>query len=143
MSDTANAALQITGGCLCGASRYAAEGSARFAVNCHCRVCQRITGSGYTPVMAFDQADVALEGELRWFERTGDAGRKVWESFCATCGARLAGKAETMPGLLLLQAGSFDEPALFRPMMNLYTASAAPWDALDPRLPDSPGMPPL
>lgn len=143
MSDTTHEAMHVTGGCLCGAIRYAARGRAHFAVNCHCRVCQKITGSGYTPVMAFDAAEVTIEGEIRWYERTGDSGRKVWEGFCASCGARLAGKAETMPGLLLLQAGTFDDPALFRPSMNIYTASAAPWDALDPNLPGYPGMPPL
>lgn len=143
MSDTANHPVRITGGCLCGAIRYTAEGRARFAVNCHCRVCQRITGSGYTPVMAFADAEVAVEGEIRWYARTGDSGRMVWEGFCPTCGARLAGKAETMPGLLLLQAGTFDAPEQFHPSMNIYTASAAPWDAMDPHLPGYPGMPPL
>ena len=48
-----------------------------------------------------------------------------------------------MPGLLLLQAGSYDEPARFVPSADIFTASAAPWDAMDPALPKHPGMPPL
>lgn len=135
--------MRVTGGCLCGQVRYVAEGEPRFAVNCHCRICQKITGSGYTPVAAFAAADVLVEGVIRYFERTGDSGGKVWEGFCADCGARLTGKAQTMPGLLLIQAGSYDDPDLFQPTMDIYTAKAAHWDAMDPALPKHAGMPPL
>lgn len=45
-------------------------------------------------------------------------------------------------GLLLVQAGCVDDPSLFRPTMNIFTASAAHWDATDPDLPQHPGMPP-
>jgi len=44
--------------------------------------------------------------------------------------------------LLLIQAGSYDDPNLFRPSMDIFTASAARWDAMDPALPKYPGMPP-
>jgi hypothetical protein len=135
--------MRITGGCLCGKVRYVAQGEPQFSVNCHCRVCQKITGSGYTPVAAFSTAQVGIDGSIRYFERSGDSGCKVWEGFCPECGARLTGKAETMPGLLLIQAGSFDQPDLFRPTMDIYTAKAAHWDAMDPALPKHAGMPPL
>ena len=46
----------LTGGCLCGRVRYTARGAPTFELNCHCRVCQKITGSGYTPVAAFAEA---------------------------------------------------------------------------------------
>ncbi len=135
--------MRVTGGCLCGRIRYTANGEPRFAVNCHCRVCQHVTGSGYTPVMAFAETEVEIDGAIKYFERRGDSGHKVWEGFCAECGARLTGKAEVMAGLLLLQAGSFDDPNLFKPQMDIFTASAAHWDAMDPALPKHTGMPPL
>jgi len=133
----------ITGGCLCGRVRFQVAALPIFQLNCHCRVCQRVTGSGYTPVAAFNTDDVMVEGDIKYFERTGDSGRKVWEGFCAECGARLTGKAETMPGLLLLQAGNYDDPNLFVPTMDIFTASAAHWDAMDPTLPKFSGMPSL
>ncbi len=141
-ADKGNDTPQVTGGCLCGRVRYVAQGEPRFAVNCHCRICQRVTGSGYTPVAAYAECDVEVSGEIKYFERRGDSGGKVWEGFCAACGARLTGKAQTMDGLLLIQAGSYDDPNLFRPSMDIFTASAARWDAMDPALPKYPGMPP-
>ena len=100
--------LMLTGGCLCGRIRFVAPATPRFEVNCHCRICQKVTGSGYTPVAAFAQESVVIEGEIKYYERRGDSGGKVWEGFCPDCGARLTGKAEAMPGLLLLQAGNYD-----------------------------------
>lgn len=131
----------LTGGCLCGRVRYTARGAPTFELNCHCRVCQKITGSGYTPVAAFAEDAVRVEGEIKYHERLGDSGRKVWEGFCAECGARLTGKAETMPGLLLLQAGNYDDPNRFKPTADIFTASAAHWDAMDPALAKFAGMP--
>src|SRR5215470_11193367 len=40
----------ITGGCACGAIRYEVTGDPIVTFNCHCRDCQKTTGSGYTPV---------------------------------------------------------------------------------------------
>ena len=68
----------VTGGCLCGQVRYAARGAPAFALNCHCRVCQKITGSGYTPVAAFAEAAVTVRGLVKYHERLGDSGRRVW-----------------------------------------------------------------
>jgi len=139
----ATATATVTGGCLCRRVRFVARGEPKFSVNCHCRICQQVTGSGYTPVAAYPETAVEVSGTIKYFERKGDSGRKVWEGFCPECGARLTGKAETMPGLLLVQAGSFDDPEQYRPTMNIFTASAPSWDALDPHLPQHPGMPPL
>jgi hypothetical protein len=134
---------ELTGGCLCGQVRFEARGAPSFEVNCHCRDCRKITGSGYTPVAAFAEDAVRVTGPIRYHGRRGDSGKRVWEGFCEVCGSRLTGKAESMPGLLLLQAGAYDDPDRFKPTMNIFTASAARWDVLDPALPAHPGMPPL
>jgi hypothetical protein len=41
-----------------------------------------------------------------------------------------------------LYAGSVDDPSWIRPTRDIYTASAQPWDHLDPTLPKFPQMPP-
>ena len=48
---------------------------------CHCRNCQRYTGSAFEPVMAFPRANVSLQGELKTYEDKG-APAKL---FCAAC----------------------------------------------------------
>jgi hypothetical protein len=134
--------MAMTGGCLCGAVRYTADGAQVFAGNCHCRDCQRVTGSGYMPVVGFTREAVQIAGAVKYFQRRGDSGKFSYEGFCPECGARLFAYADVMPGLLMVQAGSLDNPSEFKPQMDIYTASAQPWDPMDPALPKFPGMPP-
>ena len=42
----------LTGGCQCGAVRYECAAEPLFTGNCHCRDCQRSTGSAYVPALA-------------------------------------------------------------------------------------------
>jgi len=141
MSNTTSDAL--SGGCLCGAVRFIIDAQPVFSANCHCRDCQRATGSAYMPVLAVPRDHVVISGDVTWFERRADSGAVAAESFCPRCGARLFAHAEVLPGLLIIQAGNLDEPARFRPQFDMFVDSAQPWDVLDPELPKYPRMPPL
>jgi hypothetical protein len=134
---------KITGGCKCAAVRYEIEGEPLFCSNCHCRDCQRSTGSAYTPIAGFPKDAVRVTGAVKYFRRNGDSGAAVSEAFCPECGANLFGRADALEGLCLVNAGSLDDPTLFRPQMNIFTASAQPWDYMDPDLPKYPKMPPM
>lgn len=79
---------KITGGCQCGAVRFEAEGEPAFSSNCHCRDCQRASGSAYLPVMGFPKDAVRVTGEVKYFQRQGDSGAFESEGFCPECGAR-------------------------------------------------------
>ena len=46
----------ITGGCLCGRVRYTVTGEPAFSGLCHCRNCQRCTGSAFEALIAFPAA---------------------------------------------------------------------------------------
>lgn len=59
----------------------------------------------------------------------------VSRGFCSNCGARLFGIPKAMPDITAILAGSLDDPSWFRLAMNIYTASAQPWDYMNPELP--------
>jgi len=132
----------ITGGCLCGAVRYTATGEAAFAGNCHCRDCRRVAGSAYMPVLAHPRAAVRVTGMVNYFKRKSDSGQFSYEGFCSECGSRLVAHADSLPGMFFIQAGSLDEPNLYKPQFDMYTSSAARWDLIDPALPKFERMPP-
>src|SRR5947207_13967817 len=44
-------AVPFTGGCACGAIRYECTAEPLYMGNCHCRDCQRATGSAYFPAV--------------------------------------------------------------------------------------------
>lgn len=74
--------------CLCGSMRYATRGQATRVTVCHCRFCQRATGSAYTvePVFEVSAFEVAA-GELAVFElQSTGSGKAVRVHFCPNCG---------------------------------------------------------
>jgi hypothetical protein len=98
----------ITGGCLCGRVRYAVTGEPVFSGLCHCRNCQRYTGSSFEAVIAFPTASVSVQGELKTYNDTGDSGQPVHRNFCPNCGSGIIAEADVLPGLTIVLAGTLD-----------------------------------
>lgn len=120
----------LTGGCACGAIRYSAPGTVRFALRCACRDCQRDSGSGHGVHVALDRAGFAVTGSPRHFDRRADSGNRVRKAFCPDCGCPLWGLADRSPAIVLVAAGSLDDPARIAPRKVIWRASAQPWDLL-------------
>lgn len=132
----------ITGRCLCGQVTYECVGEPEFTGNCHCRDCQKATGSAYTPELFFKETAVKLSGELKAYERQGDTGKSVWRNFCPHCGTWVCSRIEILPGIMGVLAGTLDDTSRFQPQMDIYTDSAACWDVMDPKLPKHGKLPP-
>jgi hypothetical protein len=130
------------GGCTRGAIRYRAEGEPLFSMNCHCRDCQRETGSAYAAVLAVPGAAFKItQGRPKYFDLTADSGRTTRRAFCADSGSPLFGKPGIGPDVVTIRAGSLDDPSAFRPSQDIFTASAQPWDYRNPDLPKSSKLP--
>jgi hypothetical protein len=110
--------------------------------NCHCRDCQRATGSAFAAALLFPAGAVAISGQPRYYDSIGDSGSTVSRGFCPTCGSRLFGISGSTLGFISVMAGSLDDPSHYRPQADIYTASAQRWDAMDPDLPKFPKLPP-
>jgi len=76
------------GGCLCGAVRYRVTGDdPKFTAVCHCKFCQKRTGSAFAEAVYFDETAVQIVGALKTYEyRTDESGRWVKSEFCPNCG---------------------------------------------------------
>ena len=117
----------LTGGCLCGRVRYTVRGDPVFSGLCHCRNCQRYTGSAFETVVAFPSESVSLEGELKTYNDTGNSGKQVRRRFCPNCGSGVIAEGDVLPGISLVLAGTLDDPAAYAPAMEIYCSSAQPW----------------
>jgi len=116
------------GGCQCGAVRYRVEGEPVSVGICHCRECQRQTGSAFG--MSFivrKEAFSLLSGHLKTFTRTSDSGRPVVCAFCPECGTRIYHEARWLEGVLNIKPGTFDDTSFFRPRGQVWTARKQPW----------------
>ena len=131
----------FSGGCACGAIRYSSSGPARYMGNCHCRDCQRATGSAYFPAVLVKENDFSIDkGEPAWFETTADRGHAMRRGFCKNCGSPLFLVNTAGQGAMILFAGSLDDPSWYQPSRDIYVKSAQPWDLMDPDLPKSDKM---
>jgi hypothetical protein len=111
--------------------------------NCHCRDCQRATGSAYFPAVGMAAtAFRLLTGTPAVYEKLADSGHTMRRMFCVQCGSPVFLTNSARANLVVLYAGSMDDSSWIRPTRDIYTASAQPWDHLDPTLPKFPQMPP-
>jgi len=132
----------ITGGCLCGAVRYQAEGEPLFAVHCHCRDCQRASGTGHVPVLGMARNGFRVKGETRSYAKEGGSGQRSVRHFCPVCGSLLFGLPEVAPDVVTICAGSLDDLSLFQPQLVMYARSRPSWDVIAGDLPAFETTPP-
>jgi len=127
----ANADNVATGGCLCGAVRYAVARPLRDVVLCHCAMCRRTHGhvGAYTSAPRSALSMVESRG-LKWY-RSSDVARR---GFCSECGAsvfweRVAGD------LVSIAAGTVDTPTGLTTALQIYVDSAGDYYAIDTTIP--------
>ncbi len=124
----------LSGRCACGAISYTADAEPLAMVNCHCRDCQRGSGSAFAAVVIVPQSSVKAHGEVRYYRTAGDSGMAVERGFYPHCGSPVMIKLERMPDAIGLQAASLDDPSQYRPTVDIFTTSAQPWDCMRPEL---------
>jgi hypothetical protein len=103
--------VTMTGGCACGRVRYTAKIGDHDAYLCHCRMCQRSTGSVSIAFKSIRQADVEWTAEPDWFESSPIAERP----YCRECGTSLGFRFKRDSENMDLTVASFDDPAGFMP----------------------------
>jgi hypothetical protein len=101
----------MTGGCACGRIRYTAQIASDDAYLCHCRMCQRASGSVSLAMVGVEQPAVRWEREPDWYDSSVIAERP----FCAVCGTSLGFRYKGSTKKMDLTVASFDHPSRFKP----------------------------
>jgi hypothetical protein len=119
--------MELSGGCQCGAVRYAVKGEVQHAVLCHCADCRKSAGAPMVGWAAFAEADFAVtQGKPVVFNSSGSAMR----SFCGTCGTGLFYRnAEYLPGIVDIQIATLDDPDALPPAAHIQVAERIGWMA--------------
>ena len=102
---------QMSGGCACGRIRFAVNVENDEAYLCHCRMCQRATGSISIAFKNVKQADVDWDHAPDWYESSPIADRP----FCARCGTTLGFLYKEGTDKMDLTVAAFDDPSPFKP----------------------------
>jgi hypothetical protein len=120
---TADTRLLLTGGCQCGAVRFALTAAPVRVSVCHCRMCQKASGAPFASL-----ADIPLEnfswtrGKPAAFASSSIAER----DFCAACGTPLSYRLINGPKIEIM-TGTFDRPDRVIPTQQFGTESRLGW----------------
>ncbi|MGD9615175.1 MAG: GFA family protein [Alphaproteobacteria bacterium] len=132
-----------TGGCLCGAVRYESKGDPVFSLQCHCRDCQRSSGTAYIAAMRVPAAGFRItQGVPKHHAGKADSGNTITRAFCGDCGSPLFVQVSTRLDIVGLRVGTLDDPSEFHPEADIFVKSAQPWEHLNPALPKYDTYPP-
>jgi hypothetical protein len=135
----------LTGRCMCAAVRFEISEPLLGALFCHCKRCQRRTGT------AFSVSGLTRPGSFSLTR--GDAAVRTYspddggwlKSYCAACGSQLYTSDPQNPQSIAVRLGALDQDPGIRPGVHQFVAYAAPWapvpdDGL-PRFPERMGAP--
>jgi hypothetical protein len=128
-------AVPFTGGCACGGVRYGCSAAPLVMFRCHCRDCQRATGSPFAAnVWVAASAFAYTSGEPKYYVVKSARGTTVYHGFCPACGSPLGMHIGERPDFMGIRAASLDDPRGLEPVADLWTCRVYPWDSLNPDL---------
>jgi hypothetical protein len=117
------------GRCQCEKIAYTFEHSKLISAHhCHCKDCQRATGSGKATIMIVPKKHLRLEGELKYFEVKGSSGSHIRRGFCEHCGSGILSYAKEVPHILYIKAGTLDDSSWLKIDSNFFTDSSHDWN---------------
>jgi len=132
---------KIEGGCLCGKARYSSNAEPIMKALCHCTFCQKTSGSTYSSNILIPEESFSTSGELSCYVTTGGSGTPLNSYFCPNCGSNLYNTAGAYPRLVIVKAGTLDDPSEFKPDANIWCESAPSWVKIDEEMNNFPAAP--
>jgi hypothetical protein len=131
------------GGCTCGAVRYRMDSRPLFVHCCHCRWCQRETGTSFA-LNAMIEADRVslLQGQPERVNTPSNSGRGQAIMRCPQCHVAVwshyAGAGDAVS---FVRVGTLDQPDRLPPDIHIFTSTKQPWVNLSATAPAGPGAP--
>jgi hypothetical protein len=124
-------ARKLQGGCACGAVRYRLTSEPMFVHCCHCRDCQRQTGSAFAlnAIIETDRIKL-LKATPKPVPVPTGSGRPHDIYRCVKCRTALWSDYGRRRVMSFLRVGTLDDAAALPPDVHIYTRSALPWVVL-------------
>jgi len=128
---------EYTGGCTCRAVRYRLTEQPMFVHCCHCRWCQRETGTAFAlnALIEFDRMELT-SGTVEVTLIPSNSGRGQRIARCPTCRIALwSNYGGAGDAVRFVRVGTLDNPDLCPPDVHIYTQSRQPWVLLPAGVP--------
>ena len=123
----------MKGGCQCGFVRYELDGEPGALTVCHCKECQRQSGSAFGMSLAASRASLELAcGTLKTFKVKCDSGRTKICAFCPECGTRIF---HQIGENISVKAGTLDDVSTLKPDSHYWTRRKLSWVTIPSGIP--------
>lgn len=135
---------KLSGSCLCGCINYESAAEPSLTAVCHCKNCQKQTGTAFSIIVAVPEDSITFKGgeHLAEFLDKGETGGRVWRRFCRNCGSPLLSIVESVPGLVFIKAGTLEDRSGLEPTMHIWCDTAQPWVNIPDEMVKTPRNPP-
>jgi hypothetical protein len=129
----------LPGRCACGIIRYEITSTPLIVHCCHCRWCQRETGSAFVINAVIEDDRVRLmAGRPQVVNTASESGRGQLIARCPDCQVALfSNYAGGGRELSFVRVGTLEQPDLLPPDVHIYTQSKQPWVMLPPGAPSA------
>jgi hypothetical protein len=117
------------GGCTCRQVRFRMSGKPLFVHCCHCRWCQRETGTAFA-LNAMIEADRVqlLQGDVQVIDTPSNSGKGQRIARCTRCSVALwSNYGGAGDAVRFVRVGALDEPDALAPDVHIFTSSKQPW----------------
>lgn len=131
---------KISGSCLCGEVKYEITGSFEIFFLCHCKFCQKDTGSAHAANLFSSTAQLEWLSGRDLITTFNLPNTRHVKSFCSRCGSAVP-NIQNGEKLIVVPAGSLDVPLEIKPNANLFTASKPSWSIAFDSLPSFERLP--
>ena len=111
-----NVDRKVTGGCLCGDTKYTGNGEPKWVVHCHCKLCQRHSGAAFLTYVGFSYADLSWEEQPPAIYKMSDG---VERGYCGNCGSTMTFGRPSLNEISVF-AGTLDYPDQITPTAHAF-----------------------
>jgi hypothetical protein len=119
--------MERTAACHCGQLRVIASGEPDRVYVCHCKACQRRTGSVIHNGSRWLKSQVRVEGEHKIYARMAESEFEIRFHFCPNCGSNVFWEGDRTPEFYGITVGSFADPTFPAPRFAVWEEMMHPW----------------
>ena len=118
-----------TGGCLCGKVRFELKENPDVAYACHCRFCQRATGTAFRSGLRCKKSAVKFNNaELNsYVYKSPEHGRKLTFYFCPICATTVTTTLERFSDIQIIFLGTLDDPSKIEIKTHMFLEEGMHW----------------
>ena len=127
--------MGIRGRCLCGDVRFEIASTPEVMGVCHCRDCQRQTGSAFSTMASVPKADFTISRGVPqvYAGRETKSGNAAEVCFCGSCGSPICTLLADQPDVVYVKTGALEDTSWFEPQFHVWTDHKQQWVNLEPQ----------